>query len=90
MAIDPNEIELTPEMKQAIAAKAAETGKAWTEVVSEALSNLVPSPRNFRQVGEGRSFYDAMVEDGAIGAVTEGLPSDIASNPAHLEGFGRD
>jgi hypothetical protein len=90
MAIDPRHIELSPEMKQALAEKAEQSGLPWTEVLTEALRMFRPSRSRQRVESSSRSFYDAMMEDGAIGVVKEGLPEDLATNPRHMEGFGRD
>jgi hypothetical protein len=87
MAIDPKQIELSPEMKQAIAEKAEQTGKSWTEILWEGIKLV--RPRKPATPGE-RSFYDAMMADGAVGVVKAGLPEDLASNPKHMGGFGRD
>lgn len=37
MATDPSDIRLSPAHKELLAARAAETGKAWSEVFSEAM-----------------------------------------------------
>lgn len=87
MAIAPQQIELSPEMKQAIAEKAEQTGKPWSDIVWEGIQLV--RPRKSSAPGE-RSFYDAMMADGASGVVMEGLPEDFSSNPKHMEGFGRD
>jgi hypothetical protein len=90
MATDPQEIQLTDEQRKTLADLADTTGKPWREVFSEALHSY--RPRNGPQVAsEGqRSFYDVMLEDGAIGIVKEGLSTDVSTNPKHMEGFGRD
>jgi hypothetical protein len=90
MVIDPRHIELSPEMKQALAEKAEQSGLPWPEVLAEALRLFPPSRNRERVVSSSRSFHDAMMEAGAIGVVKEGLPEDLATNRRHMEGFGRD
>jgi hypothetical protein len=85
MIIDPQQIELSPEMKQAIAQKSAQTGRPWDEVLWEAIGQSpLPAPR---RPNEGGSFYDAMHD--LIGIVKE-APADLSTNPRYLEGFGCD
>lgn len=89
MAINPKAIELTSEQQQRLADLADRSGQSWEEVFSEALSAF--RPRNGGEPSaSGRSFYDVMMEDGAIGIIKDGLPRDLSTNPQHLEGFGRD
>ncbi len=89
MAINPKAIELTPEQRQQLADLADRAGSPWEEVLSEALSAL--RPRNGgKPSASGRSFYDVMMEDGAIGVIKDGLPHDLSTNPQHLEGIGCD
>ncbi|HSR66984.1 MAG TPA: hypothetical protein VLU25_03495 [Acidobacteriota bacterium] len=89
MAINPKAIELTPEQRKQLAEAAERAGRSWEEVFSEAISAYRPgSDVSFRLTG--RSVYEAMVEDGAIGVVKEGLPHDLATNPEHMKGFGSD
>jgi hypothetical protein len=87
MAIDPNEIELTPEMKRAIAAKADETGKAWTEVVWGACDAAREPEVKKQDVAEPKNFYDAVRD--YIGVVKD-APPDLSTAYNHMEGFGRD
>lgn len=89
MGINPKAIELTSEQQQRLADLADRSGQSWEEVFSEALSAY--RPRNGGQLSaSGRSFYDVMMEDGAIGVIKDGLPRDLSTNPQHMEGFGRD
>ena len=88
MAVDPNEIELTPELRRATAAQADETGKRWEELVSDALRAYSAMRSSLGRSAGDRSFYGAMMEDGAIGAVEDGLSTDLATNPNHVKGLG--
>jgi hypothetical protein len=36
-----------------------------------------------------RSLYDALLERGLIGSITNG-PGDLSTNPIHMEGFGEN
>ncbi len=87
MAIDPKQIELSPEMQRAIAEKAEQAGKPWDEVLWDAIKLSPPSRSVAPEENAGESFYDAMHD--LIGIVTD-APSDLSVNPKYLEGFGRD
>jgi hypothetical protein len=89
MATDPRQIELTAEQRQQLAEVADRTGRPWDAVLSEAISTYRTRNRADRSVS-GRSFFDVLAEDGAIGVVKAGLPHDLSTNPEHLEGFGLD
>ncbi|MCH8044384.1 MAG: hypothetical protein IID44_11760 [Planctomycetes bacterium] len=90
MAIDPRQIELTAEQQQALAEMAEQAGRPWPDVLQDVLRSY-PIVRSQRPIAQSsRSFYEAMMEDGAIGVVTEELPHDLATNSMHLEGFGGD
>lgn len=89
MAIDPNEIELSPEMKQALAEKAEQTGKPWTELIDEFLAEAhLPMSPKAAEVVTDNSLYDVLSERGMLGCF-EG-PTDLATNPKHMEGFGQN
>ena len=89
MTIDPRQIELTPEQQRALAELSEQAGRPWPDVLRDALR--LAAPRQERPVARSnRSFYDAMMEDGAIGVATEELPHDLATNPMHMESFGCD
>jgi len=81
MTIDPRHIELSPEMKQALAEKAEQLGLPWSEVFTEALRNFRSSRNRQRVASSSRSFYDAMLEEGAIGLAKShvALRSAVAS-----------
>lgn len=83
MPTDPNQIQLTAEQRELLAQKADETGRPWAELLEEFLASPKPKARKPRP---GRSFLDAMMERGMVGAM-EG-PGDLSTNPKHMEGFG--
>ena len=46
-------------------------------------------PEPPRAQGPPRTLYDALNARGLIGFMTDG-PSDLSTNPIHMEGFGKD
>jgi hypothetical protein len=86
MSTSPDEIDLTAEQKQRLAEIADQTGKAWDEVLAEALE-AYRSQRQTADVNGGESFYDAALRLGLIGCVAGG-PPDLSTNPKYMDGFG--
>ena len=64
-------------------AVAAKRGVSKSEVVREALEANLPE----QERRAGLSAYDVMKE--ACGILRDG-PRDLATNPRHMKGFGRD
>lgn len=89
MAIDPRQIDLSPEQKRQLAELAEQTGRPWPQLLDAVLRTYQASKGPHAATNVGKSFYDVMMEDGAIGVVDEGLPSDLATNPKHMDWFGR-
>jgi len=87
MAIDPQQIELTLEQKQSLAAKAEQTGKPWPQVLAEALSHYAPQAPQPDTEYADESFYDSMRD--LIGIVKD-APPDLSTNPKYMQGFGRE
>jgi hypothetical protein len=86
MATTPNEISLSAEQQQQLAALANRADKPWQQVFAEALAAYVP----VAQLGNGieaETFFDAASRLGLIGCL-EGGPSDLSKNPKYMEGFG--
>jgi hypothetical protein len=89
MNLDPNQIQLSPDQQAELADLSAVMGKPWPVVLHEALAT-------YRQEGATKkngdpsteSFFDAASRLGLIGSLRGG-PSDLSSNPAHMEGFGQ-
>ena len=50
---------------------------------------LKESPSGSGNGGTGRTLYDALEKRGIIGSITDG-PSDLSTNPKHMQGFGKD
>lgn len=80
MTINPADIQLTPDQQLFIAKQAERSGRPWPEL----LQSLVPAAAE-STVGE--TAYEAFLRSGYIGCC-EGLPADLSTNPAHMQGFG--
>ena len=76
-------VEVPDELYRRAKAEAALRGRKFRELVEEGLRLVLKSPRAARP----KSLASLM--KGARGIVNSGV-RDLASNPAHLEGFGRD
>lgn len=50
---------------------------------------LLQSAPNGDSPNAQKSLYEVLQERGLIGSITD-APSDLGTNPKHLEGFGRD
>lgn len=86
MATTPNDISLSAEQRQQLAALADRAEKPWEQVLAEALAAYVPAV-NTRDGNDSESFFDAASRLGLIGCV-EGGPADLSTNPKYMEGFG--
>ena len=82
MAIDPSEIKLSPEQRRYVAQRAEATGMPWPELLNELLPAPIPG-----NIANGKSAFDVATRLGLIGVCNDG-PSDLATNPVHMEGFG--
>ncbi len=90
MAVDPLEIQLTPEQRSELARLADATGKPWAEVLKEALGSYRPlGTRNGNNQESDESLFDALSRDGLIGCIKD-APPDLSTNPKYMEAFGRD
>jgi hypothetical protein len=76
-------IRLTQELERRLATEAKKTGRGESEIVREALADYL------NKQAAGPSAYDIAKKMGLIGCA-KGLPSDLSTNPAYMEGFGRD
>ena len=76
-------VRVETRLKQQLEAEAREKGVRPSDIVRQALEEHVQkqTPRE--------SAYDLAKRLGIIG-VFKGGPSDLSTNPAHMEGFGRD
>lgn len=77
-------VELPDELYRRVKAEAALSGRKVKDLVEAGLKLLLdraPPPRRRRTMTE--------LLKGAKGVVDSGIP-DLATNPKHMEGFGRD
>lgn len=89
MAIDPSDITLSPQQRQALARLAEQTGKPYTELIDELLAKAeLPNMAEAPEVESEKSLYDVLSERGMLGCFDG--PTDLATNPRHMEGFGRN
>ena len=94
MSIDPAQIELTARQRQRLAQLAAERGCDYRDLVDELLfgpaepavapSSTVHVEDDFT---EQPSLYNELAKRGILGCFDG--PTDLATNPKHMEGFGR-
>jgi predicted component of type VI protein secretion system len=77
-------VEMPDELYRRAKAEAALRGRKFRELVEEGLRLVLDNPRiTHRPPGL------AKLMERARGAIDSGIP-DLASNPQHLAGFGRD
>ncbi|HLY06793.1 MAG TPA: hypothetical protein VKR31_13705 [Rhizomicrobium sp.] len=77
-------VELPDELYRRVKAEAALSGRKVKDLVEAGLSLLLD-----RSPASRRRLTMAELVKGAKGVVDSGVP-DLATNPKHLEGFGRD
>ena len=87
MATDPSDIHLSDEQKQRLAEASDATGLSAEQLLENALRIGLNKTAGQLGGGNGRTLYDAMAEDGAIGCI-KGGPTDVSTNPKYMEGFG--
>ena len=89
MATDPSDIHLSDEQKHRLAEASDATGLPAEQLLDDALRIALRLKGAVGQFGErnGRTLYDALAEDGAIGCI-KGGPADMSTNPKYMEGFG--
>lgn len=92
MAIDPTEIDLTAQQRMRLALLAEKTGKDWTKLVDDLLDaapQTLFQPPGLQTNGGAffeKSLYDVLSERGILGCFDG--PTDLSTNPKHMEGFG--
>jgi predicted component of type VI protein secretion system len=77
-------VEVPDDLYRQAKAEAALRGRKLKDLIEEGLRLVLEAPRNTRR---NRSLTELMKR--AQGVIDSGVP-DLASNPAHLKGFGRD
>ena len=88
MAIDPADITLSPQQRQALARLAEQTGKSHAELIDELLAKAASTTSDSPEVVTDNSLYDVLSERGMLGCFDG--PTDLATNPMHMEGFGQN
>ena len=76
-------VRLSETLKRKLAEKRRRTGLGESDIVRDALTEYL------KKDDSGPSAYDIAKKMGLIGC-GKGLPSDLATNKAYMEGFGRD
>jgi hypothetical protein len=79
-------VELPDELARRVKAEAALRGQKLKDLVAEGLRLVLETPR--RSAGQTAPPSLGELMRSACGVVDSGVP-DLASNPAHLKGFGR-
>lgn len=84
MSAVPHSVPLDDESRRDLEALMAQTGKTAEEVVRDALA--------LSREHTVATVYDVMKNAGWLDRdpATCSLPADLSTNPAHMEGFGRD
>jgi hypothetical protein len=80
-------VDLSDELFRRAKAEAALRGRKLKDLVEEGLRLVLEGPPGRAPQGGRPTAYELMKD--ACGVVDSGLP-DLASNPKHLEGLGRD
>jgi hypothetical protein len=76
-------VRVQSRVKEQLEAEARARGVSPSHIVRQAIEE------HLRQQKPGESCYDLAKRLGIIGSA-EGLPTDLSTNPKHMEGFGRD
>ena len=85
----PLTIEVTPAQKRRLEQRANDTGQSLEAVVAAAIEREFP-PSQSKGSREGEEVQEGSFLDGIehlVGSVDG--PSDLSSNPKHMEGYGR-
>lgn len=80
-------IDLPDELFRRVKAAAALRGRKFKDLVEEGLLRVLEAPDQTLQGNEPETLYDLM--EHACGIVASGV-EDLATNPKHLQGLGRD
>ncbi len=86
MASDRITIRLPETLGQRLRHRSRIKGQPESELVREALETYLAQPT------EARPAYDLAAEAGLIGCIKSGPkppPTDLSSNPRHMESFGK-
>jgi hypothetical protein len=86
-------LRIDAETQRRIEEYACNAGVTPWEIVRRSFEEYEAAHNGSRIDGEGReTAFDVLVRAGLIGSVKAcpGTPTDLSTNPEHLEGFGRD
>jgi hypothetical protein len=83
MLMERISVRLDPRLKQQIEAEAREQGASPSDIVRQPLKEHMQKRR------PQESAYDLAKRLGILGSA-KGLPTDLSTNPNHMEGFGRN
>jgi hypothetical protein len=81
-------VELPEELFRRVKSEAALRGKKFKELVEEGLHLVLDTQTPKASTRKKRPTVRDLMKD-SIGMINSGIP-DLASNPKHLEGLGRD
>ena len=80
-------VDLPDELFRRAKAAAALRGRKLKDLVEEGLRRVLESPEEPAEKRRPKTLFELM--EGACGIVGSGV-DDLATNPKHMEGFGRD
>jgi hypothetical protein len=80
-------VELSDDLFRRTKSEAALRGKKFKDMVEEGLRLVLESPETGKEAKPAPTAWDMM--KGACGIFDSGV-DDLATNPKHLEGLGRD
>ena len=89
MSTDPQQIDLTDDLRRLLATAADHTGLPWEIVLQQAVTPLLPSTPQQTESSSAETPYAKLSRLGLIGCI-EGTPPDLSTNKGYLEGLGRD
>jgi hypothetical protein len=81
--MDRINVRLDPQLKEQLKAAARAEGVRPSDIVWRALEE------HMRRRAPGQNCRELAERLGNLGSA-KGLPADLSTNPAHMEGFGRD
>jgi hypothetical protein len=87
MASHSQQIQLSDEQLRMLSEWASRTGKPVEEVLADALREYRPAESQSGGQVSGESLLARLTRSGLVGCLSGG-PSDLSTNPAHMEGFG--
>ena len=80
-------VDLPDELFRRAKAEAALRGRKFRDLVEEGLLRVLENPSETKKEVQPPTLYDLMKD--SCGIVASGV-KDLATNPKHMKGFGRD